>query len=86
MTAVLIVLALLFAVAAGAIAAWARVSQPRRRALLSGAAGVCFLQTLTFMVIASIPSLENTGYVVAVVVVGLALSGSLIFLAKREDS
>ncbi len=79
------VLALVFAVAAGGLFMVARVSQPRKRAYFTGAAGVALIQALSFGVMATYPALQLAGYIVIVAVVGAALVLGLIYLANKDS-
>lgn len=85
MTAAAVILALAFGLGCGALFAWARVCPPRRRALLTGAAAVCLIQALTLGVMGTYSSLQSAGYLAAVVIVGLVLTGVLVLVALRQE-
>ncbi|WP_099331569.1 hypothetical protein [Actinomyces minihominis] len=77
------VLALVFAVAAGGLFMVARVSQPRKRAYFTGAAGVALIQALTFGVMATYPAMQLPGYIIIVALVGVVLVLGLVYLGSR---
>lgn len=85
MTIAAIVLALVFGLGSGALFAWARVSGPQRRALLSGAAAVCLIQALSLGVMGTYASLQSPGYLIVLVIVGLVLTGVLVYLSARKE-
>ncbi len=83
MTWVVFVLALLFGAAAGGLWIWGRVADGKQRAYLFAGGAIALIQALTFGVMATYPSIQSPGYIVALVVVGAGLVGALALLAKK---
>ena len=85
MTALVFVLAVAFGVLAGARAVIARGSAGPKRAYYTGGAAVSLIQALTFGVMATYPALQTAGYIIVIALVGVALTGILVYRGRTTQ-
>ena len=85
MTVLVFVLAVAFGVLAGALAVIARVSPAKKRAYYTGGAAVSLIQALTFGVMATYPALQTAGYIIVIALVGIVLTGILVYRGRTAQ-
>ena len=85
MTVLVFVLAVAFGVLAGALAVIARVSPAKKRAYYTGGAAVSLIQALTFGVMATHPALQTAGYIIVIALVGIVLTGILVYRGRTTQ-